>query len=394
MIVGVPLERDATENRVGLTPSGARALTHQGHLVVVESGAGRAARFGNDEYAAAGAHLVYDHEEVFGRADLVTKVSAIRTDEVPLLREEQAVLAFHHLAAAGREHLDALLRRRVTLIGYEVIEDGAGDAPILHAMSEIGGQIAVSVAAHLLQTGAGGRGVLLGGATGIPPAHVVILGAGVSGTWAARTALGNGAQVTLLDTRMAALRRAEEMFGRGVVTELSHLSSVARAVAYADVLIGAVLVRGERTPHVVSRAMVGGMKPGAVIIDLSIDQGGCVETSRPTTLEHPVYLVDGIVHHAVPNLGSAVARTASLALTYAALPFVQALANRGIEASFARASRLAKGVYVFKGDLVSESVARAFGVPATDLAAVLGRAPAGQALAAAGSVPGRERGGA
>jgi alanine dehydrogenase len=393
MIIGVPLERDATENRVALTPSGARALTHQDHQVVVESGAGRAARFGNDEYAAAGAHLVYDHEEVFGRADLVMKVAALRTAEVPLLREGQAVLGFHHLAAASREHLDALLRRRVTLIGYEVIEDGAGDAPILHAMSEIGGQLAVNVAAHLLQTGAGGRGVLLGGSTGIPPAHVVILGAGVSGTWAARTALGNGAQVTLLDTRLAALRRAEEMFGRAVITELSHLSSVARAVAYADVLIGAVLVRGERTPHVVSRAMVRGMKPGAVIIDLSIDQGGCVETSRPTTLEHPFFLEDGIIHYAVPNLGSAVARTASLALTYAALPFAQTLANRGIEPSLGRAGRLAKGVYVFKGDLVSESVARAFGVRATDLAAVLGRAPEGAALAAAG-VSGRERGGA
>jgi alanine dehydrogenase len=391
MIIGVPVERDATENRVALTPAGARALAHRGHTVVVESGAGRASRFGNDEYAAAGAHLVYDHEEVFGRADLVLKVSALRSPEVPLLREGQTVLAFHHLAAASREHLHSVLRRGVTLIGYEVVEDGAGDAPILHAMSEIGGQLAVNVAAHLLQTGAGGRGILLGGSTGIPPAHVVILGAGVSGTWAARTALGNGAQVTLLDTSLQALRRAEEVFGRQVVTELSHLFSVTRAVSYADVLIGAILVRGERTSHVVTRAMVGGMKPGTVIIDLSIDQGGCVETSRPTTLEDPVFVEDGIVHYAVPNLGSAVARTSSLALTYAALPFVQILADRGVEEALAKERGLARGVYVFRGELVSQSVARAFGTRASGLAELPGRAPGAAPLLEPSGVPGTER---
>lgn len=391
MIIGVPVERDATENRVALTPAGARTLVHRGHTVIVESGTGRASRFSDEEYAAAGAYLLYDHEEVLGRADLVLKVSALRPNEVPLLREQQTVLAFHHLAAAHREHLDALLRRRVTLIGYEVIEDAAGDAPILHAMSEIGGQLAVNVAAHLLQTGAGGRGILLGGSTGIPPAHVVILGAGVSGAWAARTALGNGAQVTLLDTSLAALRRAEETLGRQVVTELSHLSSVTRAVSYADVLIGAVLVRGERTPHVVTRAMVGGMKPGAVIIDLSIDQGGCVETSRPTTLEDPVFMEDRIIHYAVPNVGSAVARTASLALTYAALPVVQVLADLGVEQALTRESGLARGVYAFQGELVSQSVARAFGMRATGLPAVLLRAPQGSGILEPAGGPRGER---
>jgi alanine dehydrogenase len=357
----VPLEREATENRVALTPAGARSLAHRGHTVVVESGAGRASRFSNDEYSTAGAHLVYDHEEVFGRSDLVLKVSALKSAEVALLHEQQTVLAFHHLAAASREHLQALMRRGVTLIGYEVIENGSGDAPILHSMSEIGGQLAVNVASYLLQTRAGGRGVLLGGSTGIPPAHVVILGAGVAGTWAARTALGNGAQVTLLDTSLEALRRAEETFGRRVVTEVSHLFSVSRAVSYADVLIGAVLVRGERTPHVVTRAMVDGMKRGAVIIDLSIDQGGCVETSRPTSLEDPVFLLDGIIHYAVPNMGSAVARTASLALTYAALPFVQRLADDGVEEAIARDAGLAQGVYVLRGEVASRSLARSFG---------------------------------
>jgi alanine dehydrogenase len=374
MIIGVPLERVPTENRVALTPAGARSLVHRGHTVVVESGAGRASRFTDDEYTAAGAHLVYDHEEVFGRADLVVKISALRAAEVALLREHQAIFAFHHLAAATRDHLNALLHRGVTLIGYEVTEDAAGDAPILHAMSEIGGQMAVNVATHLLQTQAGGRGILLGGSTGIPPAHVVILGAGVSGTWAARIALGNGAQVTMLDTRLQALRRAEEIFGRSVVTEVSHMFSVTRSVAYADVLIGAILARGERTPHVVTRAMVAGMKQGAVIIDLSIDQGGCVETSRPTTLDDPVFVESGVIHYAVPNMSSSVARTASLALTYAELPFVQTLADLGLEHALAHEAGLAKGVYTYRGELVSSSVARAFGLRAASLPTLLGHA--------------------
>jgi alanine dehydrogenase len=372
MIIGVPLERDPTENRVSLTPAGTRTLVHAGHVVVVESGAGRLSRFTDDEYGAAGAHLVYDQEEVFGRADLIMKVKGIRPQEVALLRDRQAVFGFHHLAAATREHLGALLRRGVTLIGFEITEDGTGDVPILHAMSEIAGQLAVTVAAHRLQTRGGGRGILLGGSTGIPPAHVVILGAGVAGTWAARTALGNGAQVTILDTSLAALRRVEEIFGRGVVTEVAHLFSITRAVSYADVVVGAILVRGERTPHVVTRAMVGAMKQGAVIIDVAIDQGGCVETSRPTTLQDPVFVEEGVIHYAVPNMASAVARTASLALTYAALPFVRTLADLGIEMALVREAGLARGVYSFGGTLVSTSVARAFGMRSVPLASVLG----------------------
>lgn len=373
MILGVPLEREPNENRVGLTPAGARALVHRGHTVLIESGAGRAARFADDEYADAGARLVYDRDEVFGRADLVTKITALAPDEVPRLREGQAILAFHHLAAARREHLEALLRRGITLIGFEVIEDRHGDAPVLHAMSEIGGQLAVNVAAHQLQTLSGGRGILLGGSIGIPPAHVVILGAGVSGVAAARRAVGNGAQVTLLDTSLAALRRADEIFGRGIITEVSHLASVSRAVAYADVLIGAVLVRGERAPQIVTRAMVRGMKPGAVIIDLSIDQGGSVETSRPTTLADPVFVEHEVIHCAIPNLGSAVARTASLALTYAALPLTEALADRGLETMLSRQPGFARGVYVYCGELVCPSVARAFGMRATTLSEALGK---------------------
>jgi len=372
MIIGVPCERTANENRVGLTPSAAGALVRAGHVVVVESGAGEPARFGDDAYRAAGASITYTSDEVAGRSDLVLKVAALRPAEVACLHEGQTVLGFHHLAAGGRPLLDAVLDSGATLIGCEVMEDERGDLHVLRAMSEIAGQLAVHVGAHFLETHSGGRGILLGGAPGIPPAHVVILGAGVVGLSAARVAAGNLAQVTILDRRADALRRAGTFLAPGVVTELAHEQSIARAVAYADVLIGAVLIRGERTSRAVTRAMVERMKPGSVIVDVSIDQGGCVETSRPTTLEDPVFVEHGVTHYCVPNMASAVARTASLALTGALLPSVRALAGSGVEAALANDPGLAAGTYVHRGRLVSAAVARSFGVPWEPLATVLG----------------------
>ena len=372
MIIGVPCERTANERRVGLTPSAAGALVREGHLLVVESGAGESARFSDDAYRAAGASIAYSPEEVTGRSDLLLKVSALGPAEIELLHEGQAVLGFHHLAASGRSLLDALLGSGATLIGCEVIEDERGDLHVLRAMSEIAGQLAVHVGAHYLETQSGGRGILLGGAPGIPPAHVVVLGAGVVGMWAARVAAGNMAQVTILDRRADALRRAGELLGHGVVTELAHEQSIARAVAYADVLIGAVLLRGERTSRAVSRAMVERMKPGSVVVDVSIDQGGCVETSRPTTLDDPVFVERGVTHYCVPNMTSAVARTASLALTGALLPSVRALAGSGIETALANDRGLAAGAYVHRGRLVSAAVARSFGIPWEPLGSLLG----------------------
>lgn len=380
MTIGVPCERSANESRVGLTPSAAGSLVRAGHLVVVESGAGEAARFGDDDYRQVGASIAYKLEEVVGRSDLLLKVSGLRPGEVAFLHEGQAVLGFHHLAAGRRSLLDALLDSGATLIGCEVIEDERGDLHVLRAMSEIAGQLAVHIGAHYLETHSGGRGILLGGAPGIPPAHVVILGAGVVGLSAARVAAGNMAQVTILDKRTDALRRAGDLLGRGVVTELAHEQSIGRAVAYADVLIGAVLIRGERTSRTVSRAMVERMKPGSVIVDVSIDQGGCVETSRPTTLDDPVFVEKGVTHYCVPNMASAVARTASLALTGALLPSVRALAGSGIESALMNDRGLAAGTYVYRGRLVSAPVARSLGVPCEPLATLLGarpRVPAG-----------------
>ena len=375
MIIGVPRERTANENRVGLTPSAAGALVREGHVVLVEAGAGGPARFSDEAYRAAGASIAYVREEVAGRSDLLLRVSALKPGEVAELHEGQAVLGFHHLAAGGRPLLDALLDSGATLIGCEVIEDERGDLHVLRAMSEIAGQLAVHIGAHYLETHSGGRGILLGGAPGIAPAHVVIVGAGVVGQWAARVAVGNMAQVTILDTRTDALRRAGELLGPGVVTELAHEQSIARAVAYADVLIGAVLLRGERASRAVSRAMVEKMKPGSVIVDVSIDQGGCVETSRPTSLADPVFVEMGVTHYCVPNMASAVARTASLALTGALLPSVLALAGSGIESAVMNDPGLAAGTYVYRGHLVSAPVARSFDVPSEPLASLLGARP-------------------
>jgi alanine dehydrogenase len=377
MIIGVAAERTRGENRVLLAPTGARVLAERGHIVLVESGAGAGCRFRDDDYREAGARVVYDRDNVLERADLLLQVAPLHGAELQQVLPGQAVLAFHHLAAASRATVEGLLARAVTAIGLERIEDPTGDLPVLHAMSEIAGQLAIHVAAHYLETRAGGRGILLGGSPGIPPAHVVIVGAGQVGLWAARLAIGNGAQVTLIDSGMAPLRRAEETLGHAVVTQIAHPQALARAVAYADVLIGAVLVRGARSPQIITRGMVRTMKPGAVIVDVSIDQGGCVETSRPTTLDQPIYVEHGVTHYCVPNMASAVARTASLALTCAALPYIQALADHGVDAAARQDPGLAAAFFTHRGDLVSEAVAGAFGMPWRPLAAVPAAAPAG-----------------
>jgi alanine dehydrogenase len=363
MIIGIATERTRGENRVLLSPSGARVLAERGHIILVQSGAGAGCLFRDDDYREAGARVVYDRDNVIDRADLLLQVAPLHGADLQQVLPGQAVLAFHHLAASSRATVEGLLARAVTAIGLERIEDPTGDLPVLHAMSEIAGQLAIHVAAHYLETRAGGRGILLGGSPGIPPAHVVIVGAGRVGLWAARLAVGNGAQVVLLDSSMAKLRRAEESLGRSVVTQIAHPQALARAVAYADVVIGAVLVRGGRTPQIISRGMVHAMKPGAVIVDVSIDQGGCVETSRPTTLDQPIYVEHGVTHYCVPNMASAVARTASLALTCAALPYIQALADLGVDPAARQDPGLAAAIFTHRGSLVSEEVARAFGMP-------------------------------
>ncbi len=330
MILGIPKERRPNEYRVGLSPAGVKILTERGHSCFVEDQAGRGAGFRNIEYEKAGAQIAFSAEEVFGRADLLLKMARPLQEEIEWLRPNSAVAAFWHLASAREEKLQVLREKNIYTIAYEEIQKADGTHPVLRPLSQIGGAMAAQTAARLLQNKWGGRGILLGMIPGVPPAEVVILGAGVVGTYAARAFLGLGAHVTVLDNDMDALQRiAEDLCS--VVTMVSTPYNISRATAYADVAIGAILVPGERSPILVTREMVRVMKPRSVILDVSIDQGGCFETSRPTSHDNPVYVEEEVTHYCVPNLSGVVARTATHAFVNASVPYILELADRGIE---------------------------------------------------------------
>jgi len=330
MNIGVIREEQASERRVALTPPVVRRLAGGGNTIWVEKGAGERAMFRDDEYISAGAHIAYSQAEVIHRCQLVAKVAVPTTEEASLFAHGTAVMAFYHLAVKSRELVERLIAHSITAIGYEVIESANGRLPVLAAISEIAGQMSISIAAQLLRSSQGGRGILLGGSQGVTPASVVILGAGVMGSSAARTAAAAGARVTALDTDPEKLRLLSEDLPEAS-TRLADHESIAAAVASADVLIGAVLLAGRRTPHLVTRPMVESMQRGSVIIDAAIDQGGCVETSRPTTPAEPSFVYHGVVHHAVPNMTADISHSASMALAQALLPYLQLIAGKGIE---------------------------------------------------------------
>ena len=322
MIIGVPRETHRHEHRVGLNPFALRRLAQQGHTVLVESRAGESAHFTDLNFQEAGGQIVYNPEEVYRRSDLVCRVGAISKDELPLLKPESVVCAFHHLAVMPKEQVERLMRLEATLIGYEVIQDEKGDLPVLLPTSEMAGQMAVHIAAHLLQKEAGGRGILLGTVVGVPPPTVVVLGAGTVGRAATRLALASGAHVIVLDDNLAKLQALHREFGGRAVTVLAEVERLQQYTAIADALIGAILIPGARAPFLVTEAMVRAMKPGSVIIDVSIDQGGCVETSRPTTLDDPTFTVHGVVHYCVGNMTANIPRTASRALASASVFYI------------------------------------------------------------------------
>ncbi len=330
MIIGIPKERRPNEFRVGLSPAGVQLLTERGHSCFVEDQAGRGGGFRNEEYEKAGAKIAFSAEEVFGRADLLLKLARPMIDELQWLRPNSAVAAFLHLAAAHQDKLDIRAEKGIYTIAYEQIQKEDGTRPVLRPLSQIGGVMAAQTAARLLQNKWGGRGILLGMIPGVPPAEVVILGAGVVGTYAARAFLGLGAHVTILDNNMDALQRVAEYLD-GVVTMVSTPHNIKRATSYADVVLGAVLVSGQRSPILVTRDMVRAMKPRSVLLDVSIDQGGCSETSRPTTHDNPVYVEEEVTHYCVPNMSGVVARTATHAFVNAAVPYLIELAGLGIE---------------------------------------------------------------
>ena len=367
MNIGILKEDSVNEKRVALTPEGVRALVAVGQTVYVQQKAGSAALFSDEEYQQAGGVIVYSPEEVVNRSSIVLKVAPPTVDEVRLFDEGQLLVSFLHLGASQRKILDALLEQKVTGIAYELIESSRGDLAVLQVMSEIAGQLSMQIAGHFLQSHEGGRGILLGSVPGIAPASVVILGAGTMGRTAARVALGMGAAVTVLDRDLSRLRELEYLFQWKIVTGLANEYAVARAARHADALIGAVLVKGEKAPYLVTEKMVKEMKAGAVIVDASIDQGGCVETSRPTTLAEPVFVRHGVVHYCVPNIPSAVPRTASRGLTNALLPYVQTVAELGFVPALLNDIGFARGVCTYNGFCVQPAVSKAFGLQFKDL---------------------------
>ncbi|HXG38114.1 MAG TPA: alanine dehydrogenase [Bacteroidota bacterium] len=373
MNIGILKEDLVNEKRVALSPAGVQSLTSAGHSVYVEKSAGSQSLFSDEEYQTAGAEIGFSPEEVINRSNVILKVSPPKPEELARCEEGQVLLSFLHLGASKRKLIETLLEKKITSIAYELIENDHGELTVLQVMSEIAGQLSMQIAGHYLQARDGGRGILLGSIPGIPPASVVILGAGTMGRTAARVALGMGASVTVLDRELARLREVENLFQWKVATGIATEYHVARATRHADVLIGAVLVKGERAPYVVTEEMVKQMKPGSVIVDASIDQGGCVETSRPTTLADPVFIRHDVVHYCVPNIPSAVPRTASTGLTNALLPYVLTLAEEGIERALTHDRGLARGVCTYDGFCVQPALSKALGFQYKDLASSLAR---------------------
>jgi len=356
--IGVPAEILDQESRVGLTPAGVDALVSAGHRITVQQGAGVASGFGDHEYERLGARLVTTAAEAWD-AELIVKVKEPQPSEYALMRPGQTLFTYLHLAANPRL-TDELLSRRIDAIGYETVQREDGSLPLLTPMSEIAGKMAVQIGAHLLEKQQGGRGVLLGGVPGVRPGSVVILGGGTVGTNAARVALGMGAMVTVIDVNIDRLRFLEGILHERLTTLASNRRNIHEAVRRAEVVIGAVLVPGARAPVLVSEEMVAAMAPGSVVLDIAVDQGGCIETIHVTSHSDPTYVLHDIVHYGVPNVPAAVPRTATLALSNATLPYVLELAGAGL-ANAVRADRaLARGVNTLRGHLVHAAVARSF----------------------------------
>lgn len=356
MNIGIPRERRPDENRICLTPAAVELLVAAGNRCYMERGAGAGAGFRDDDFARIGASIVYSGEEVYGRADLVLKVARPTSEELQWLREEQAVMAFWHLASASPDNLETLLKRRVTAIALESIQAEDGSLPVLRPMSQIVGRMSAFLAAGLLRNDRGGKGIMLGGVPGVPPAEVVILGAGNVGTNAVRAFTGMGATVYVLDRDLTKLERIAESFPHAI-TMISHPLNLRKVVRFADVLVGAVLVPGQRAPVLVTREMVREMRPRSVILDIAIDQGGCVETSRPTSHRNPIYVEENIIHYCVPNIAGTVGRTATHALANAVYYFVSQVAAEGVVTAMAHNSAIARGVVTHAGQVIAPGLA-------------------------------------
>ncbi|HEU5350259.1 MAG TPA: alanine dehydrogenase [Terracidiphilus sp.] len=356
MIIGVPKEIKDNEARVGVTPAGVKALTEAGHTVLVETRAGEQSGFEDAEYQDAGAEMVGEAGYVWGKAEMVVKVKEPIEKEYVFFREGLVLFTYLHLAPLP-VLTDRLLQAKVVGIAYETVRDARGGLPLLMPMSEVAGRMSVQVGATYLERERGGRGILLGGVPGVPPAHVTIIGGGIVGTNAARIALGFGAKTTLIDVNLNRLRELEDIFGGRLYTLASNSYNLANATREADLVIGGVLIPGATAPKLVTREMVAQMKKGAVIVDVAIDQGGCVETARPTSHSNPSYVVDGVVHYCVTNMPGAVPHTSTLALTNSTFPYLMRLANLGARAALKKDAGLAEGLNTWMGTLTHRGVA-------------------------------------
>jgi alanine dehydrogenase len=361
MKIGVPKEIKVNENRVALTPSGAEMLVANGHTVYVETNAGVGSGFKDAEYIAAGAKMLPAAKDVYDTADMIMKVKEPIKQEYALIRKGQVLFTYFHFAAS-RELTDAILKSGSIAIAYETVQRADNSLPLLIPMSEVAGRMAPQEGAKYLERTMGGRGVLLAGVPGTDPGEVVVLGGGVVGTSAARIASGLGARVTILDSNLYRLRYLDDVMPRNVTTMMSNPYNVRKLIKKADLVIGAVLIPGAKAPRLITREMLKDMKEGSVIVDVSVDQGGCIETCKPTTHENPTFVVDGVVHYCVANMPGAVPMTSTIGLTNATLPYAVQLANHGYEKAISHNKELRLGLNVIDGAIVYEGVAEAFGM--------------------------------
>jgi alanine dehydrogenase len=361
MIIGVPKEIKTNENRVALVPGGAEALVHAGHTVHIEKGAGEGSGFGDDTYVSAGAHILDTADDVWRRADMIMKVKEPIAVEWPRMREDQVIFTYFHFAAA-EDLTRAVMTSGAIAIAYETVQLPTGELPLLTPMSEVAGRMSVLEGAKYLEKFFGGRGVLLGGVPGVAPGKVVVLGGGIVGSNAARMAAGLGARVVILDVSLNRLRYLADVMPANVTTLYSNRYNILEQIADADIVVGAVLLPGAKAPNLIRREDLRTMPPGSVIVDVAVDQGGCVETIRATTHEDPIYVVDGVIHYGVANMPGAVSRTSTLALTNATFPYALTLANKGWQTACRDDRALALGLNVVAGKVVYPGVADAFGL--------------------------------
>jgi alanine dehydrogenase len=350
LVVGVPKEHDPHEYRVGMTPAGVSLLTGWGSTCYVEHEAGLGSGFADSEYEQAGARITYSHDEVFRRAELLLKVQRPTLEEAGWMADGQMIMSLLMLFGGSNGLVQILQERRATAIAYELIQEPDGRLPVLHPLSQIGGRMVAQIAAYYSQNNHGGKGILLGGIASVPPADVVIIGAGVVGTYAADALLRMGARVILLDHDLEVLQTAHERFAGQVTTMVSHDFNVARVCKFADVLVGAVQIPGVRTPVIITRELLRTMRPGSLVIDMSIDQGGCVETSRPTSHDNPTFEAEGIIHYCVPNLPGVVGRTATHAYLNAAWPYISRIARDGLDDALEHSPDLRRGLVLRQGE--------------------------------------------